>query len=758
MKRKIALAAVLGIILVAVIIFAVLRGMDEFSMRQVSGRLFFDSGTLPAQDYTVGNFVAGWNKDKGGSLSIYSRSQPGKVLWQSIPGESFISAARGRETVTESRGSYNIKDSLVTVCSDQTIDSMLIDDGKLIISGNLSGGAEKTPYTAFLSQTGPSDLRFTVELPEKGYNRTFLTYSSNKDEHFFGFGEQFTYFDMKGRRLPIFCTEQGVGRGAQPVTAGADITAGSGGSWYTTYAGVPQYITSQMRSLYLENYEYSVFDLRQDERVQVQVWSPSMTAHILSGDSPAKLITSYTDFTGRMRPLPGWVTSGAIAGMQGGTEKVIRVYQQLQALGTPVAALWLQDWVGQRVTSFGKQLWWNWEVDESRYPGWDGLVSSLDSKGVRMMTYVSPFLVDVSEKPNSKRNLFKEAESKGYLVKNKAGGTYLIKTAAFNAGLLDLSNPDAYTWMKGIIKEQVIGAGAKGWMADFGEELPYDAVLYSGESASSYHNHYPEAWARLNRETIQEAGMGDEAVFFTRAAYTRSPGYSTLFWEGDQLVSWDGFDGIKTAVTGLLSSGMSGFSFNHSDIGGYTTITNPVMNYHRSKELLMRWMELNAFTTIYRTHEGNLPDANVQFYSDNETLSQFSRFARVYAAWAPYRNRLIQEAAQTGLPVVRHPFIHYPEDPEVYKINSQQFMVGTEFMVVPVLDEGQSRVQAYLPAGEWVHLWSGDTYGDPAKGIYVTAEAPIGQPAVFYRAGSAEGESLAANLRRAGILQPVSAR
>ena len=375
-----------------------------------------------------------------------------------------------------------------------------------------------------------------------------------------------------------------------------------------------------------------------------------------------------------------------------------------------------------------------------------------------MMTYISPFLVDVTEKPNSRRNLYKEAEGQGYLVKNKAGGTYLIKTAAFNAGLLDLSNPDAYNWMKGVIKEQVIGAGAKGWMADFGEELPYDAVLYSGVAASSYHNRYPEVWARLNREAIQEAGLAEEAVFFTRSAYTRSPGYSTLFWEGDQLVSWDNFDGIKTAVTGLLSSGMSGFSFNHSDIGGYTTITNPIMNYHRSKELLMRWMELNAFTTIYRTHEGKLPDANAQFYTDNETLSQFSRFAKVYAAWSSYRSQLVLEAAQTGLPVVRHPFIHYPDDPEVYKISYQQFMVGTEFMVAPVLDKGQSQVARYLPAGEWVHLWSGKKYGDPVKGTYVTVDAPIGKPGVFYRAGSAVGEKFATNLRQAGLLEPINGR
>jgi len=59
--------------------------------------------------------------------------------------------------------------------------------------------------------------------------------------------------------------------------------------------------------------------------------------------------------------------------LQGGTDKVLDAYDELEALGTPVAAVWLQDWVGQRETNFGIQLWWNWELDEDHYPGWDQL-------------------------------------------------------------------------------------------------------------------------------------------------------------------------------------------------------------------------------------------------------------------------------------------------------------------------------------------------------------------------------------------------
>jgi alpha-glucosidase (family GH31 glycosyl hydrolase) len=316
---------------------------------------------------------------------------------------------------------------------------------------------------------------------------------------------------------------------------------------------------------------------------------------------------------------------------------------------------------------------------------------------------------------------------------------------------VDLTNPEARAWMKGVIEDNLVGNGASGWMADFGEGLPYDAVLHSGESAQSYHNRYAEEWAALNREVIEEGGRGEELVFFTRSGYTRSPGESTLFWLGDQLVSWDGHDGIKTAVTGMLSSGLSGYSLQHSDIGGYTAISNPLKDYHRSRELQMRWTELAAFTTVFRTHEGNRPDVNHQIYSDDETLRHFSRLAKVYAAWKPYRKTLVAEASETGLPVVRHPFVHYPRDPEVYGLK-EQFMVGEDVMVAPVLDPGEDTVELYLPAGRWVHLWTGETHGSAGRGLRTTVPAPMGEPAVFYRRGSEVGEDFREELGRRDLL------
>lgn len=150
-------------------------------------------------------------------------------------------------------------------------------------------------------------------------------------------------------------------------------------------------------------------------------------------------------------------------------------------------------------------------------------------------------------------------------------------------------------------------------------------AIFSGEDPITAHNRYPEIWAKLNREFVDEwksSCLGKQKedpqealVFFMRAGFRGSPKWASLFWEGDQMVSWQANDGIKSAVVGLLSSGLSGYAFNHSDIGGYCSVSLPFFKYQRSEELLLRWMELNAFTIVFRTHEVSLLTIMAKVYA-----------------------------------------------------------------------------------------------------------------------------------------------
>lgn len=742
MKRIIRI--LLGLLLLLAAVLAIRWGWGQYAIRPLRGKL---TASLPPQEAAFGAFTLRFD---GKQVTIVPANRPDFALWQSLPGRAFVLAARGQADVQEARGMFRISDRLVARCTAQSLTGLEAAGESVRLTGELACDGENVAYTLIFTALDDRQVAFDLRLADPSFNRLFLTYASDRDEHFWGFGEQFTYLDLKGRRVPIWVSEQGVGRGEQPITLGADLTNnGAGGKWYTTYAPMPHYLTSRLRSLFLETSAYSLFDLRADDFVQVQVWDASLQGRVFYGDSPLELLEIYTAWAGRMPPLPDWLLRGVVVGMQGGTQRVREVYAQLKARDVPVSAFWLQDWVGQRTTSFGKQLWWNWELDEDHYPGWDALQADLEADGVRLMVYVSPFLADVSEKPNARRNLFAEARDLGYLVQDASGAPYMLQNTSFSAALVDLSNPQAYAWYKDVLREQLGRAHAAGWMADFGEALPWDAAVSGDLPAPLLHNRYPELWAQLNRELVDENGQ--EQVFFMRSAYSRSPAYATLFWAGDQLVSWDANDGMQSALTGLLSGGLSGMTLNHADVGGYTTITNPIATYHRDEELLLRWMEWSAFSPLFRTHEGNQPENNVQFYSNERTLNAFARSAKIYAALADYRRALMQQAAEHGWPLMRPLFLHYPDDPQTWGLTSE-YLFGPDLLIAPVFEPGAQSVRVYLPAGEWVHLWSGQTY---TGGQTVEVPAPIGQPGVFYRQGAAVGERLRADLQAAGLLDAL---
>lgn len=566
---------------------------------------------------------------------------------------------------------------------------------------------------------------------------TDLFWEQRPDAHVFGLGVQYSRLDMRGRAVPVLTAEQGVGRGAQPVTRYAEAYGGAGGDWWSTYAPVPGFLSTDLSGLLLTDTAPARFDFRRPGVGSVRVYAPSLHAIAYAAPTPSELIELHTRTTGRMQPLPDWAHAGVVLGVQGGSAKVERVVRDVILSGAPVAAVWLQDWVGNRRVPFGTRLWWDWQRDTHRYPDWHEMLSRLAARGVKVLTYVNPFLAPRQERPNGQPVMFDVAANAGYLVTDASGKPYLTDQGDFVAGLVDLSDQAAGEWYLETLATNLAESGACGWMADFGEGLPFDAHLKGG-SAHEWHNRYPEAWAEFNAELRGRVAdltgrHPDQIVTFFRSGYTRSPGSAGLFWLGDQCVTWDRFDGLASALTGLLSSGFSGFSLQHGDVGGYTSTVAPLPTLVRTPELLARWGELMAFTVMLRSHEGNRPDENVQVYSTPATRNAFARAAELHASWRELRRALMAEAAATGMPVVRHPWLQYPSDPVCASLGSQ-FFLGPDLLVAPVLHEGADSVRAYLPArsGTWRHRYTGERYPS-GPGSWVEVPAPLGQPGVFER-------------------------
>ena len=79
-------------------------------------------------------------------------------------------------------------------------------------------------------------------------------------------------------------------------------------------------------------------------------------------------------------------------------------------------------------------------------------------------------------------------------------------------------------------------------------------------------------------------------------------------------------------------------------------------------------------------------------------------------------------------------------------------MLGRDFMVAPVLEPAVSKVSVYLPAGTWVHVWSGKKYGTAGAGTRLEIDAPLGHPAVFYLATSKHGANFRNRLKAEKLL------
>lgn len=682
-------------------------------------------------------------------LRLVDRSRDDLVVWESPQERAFVFGVLGDVTWTEYRGYFWADTRHDCELVDQEVRSATNDGGRLQISGVLTGCGQQREYTIDV-EPGPvsGDVVFDVRGPRLDALALVSARTSGAAVH--GFGEQYAPFDASGRVIPIVIREQGVGRGLQPLTFLADVTnRGAGGTAEMTYAAWSSFVTGDVRGVELDpgvdaSHAFAVADTRDDASVSLTTWSPEMTAVLTADVTPTELLERRGVTLDRPE-LPDWVLQGAVLGIQGGTAKVRAAVDELRTQGAELSAVWLQDWTGVRKAELGDRLWWTWQLDTEQYPEWDAMVDEFNAEGIRVLTYVNTWLVDAAPKgDDSIRNLFAEAEDQGYLVTEADGETYLLEQGGFEAALVDLTNPDARDWYAEIIATEVLGQGADGFMADFAEGLPFDAVLDQGE-ADVEHNRWPLLWSQTVEEACQRADKPDCVAWF-RAGSGGQAEHAPLFWNGDQMVTYDEHDGMESALLGTFSAGVSGWHVTHTDVGGYTSINAVVTDYVRPPELNRRWAEMEAFGVVMRSHEGNRPADNEQVYDTPETQAAFARMSRLFAALAPYRTEVVDEAVDSGVPALRHGWLMYPGTPAAEQ--DRQFFFGPSVLVAPVFSDGADKVAVTFPPGTWVHLLTGEQYeGDRTTDV----PAPLGTPAAFVEASDENAQDLLDMVASAGL-------
>ncbi|WP_318366041.1 alpha-glucosidase [Enterobacter sp.] len=650
-----------------------------------------------------------------------------RLILRHTPEAACLWVGAGEADIEMFRGNFSIKDRLneKIALPDATVNAHAA--GWTIRFGR--GDAVSATLKIGLDEAGR--LLLTLQNDDASHNRIWLRLAANPEDHIYGCGEQFSYFDLRGKPFPLWTSEQGVGRNKQTlVTWQADCKENAGGDYYWTFFPQPTFVSTQKYYCHLDNSCYMNFDFSAPDYHELAIWENHTTLRVECAPTYITLLEKLTALLGRQPELPDWVYDGVTLGIQGGTDVCQKKLDTMRNAGVKVNGIWAQDWSGVRMTSFGKRVMWNWRWDSNNYPQLDDRIAQWKQEGVQFLSYINPYVA-------SDRDLCAEAGRLGYLAKQANGDDYLVEFGEFYGGVVDLTNPQAFDWFKNVIKKNMIELGCGGWMADFGEYLPTDTYLHNGVSAEIMHNAWPALWAKCNYEALEETGKLGEILFFMRAGSTGSQKYSTMMWAGDQNVDWSLDDGLASVVPAALSLAMSGHGLHHSDIGGYTTL----FDMKRSKELLLRWCDFNAFTPMMRTHEGNRPGDNWQFDSDAETIAHFARMTTVFTTLKPYIKNAVAQNAKTGLPVMRPLFLHYEDDARVYSLK-YQYLFGRDLLVAPVYEEGRDDWTLYLPQDAWINLWTGER----CDGGDVTVAAPLGQPPVFYRADS-EWASLFSTLR-----------
>lgn len=555
------------------------------------------------------------------------------------------------------------------------------------------------------------------------------------DGSFHGFGMQYNATDQRGEKFPLFVNEQGNGR-----TGSGGIAVGDA---HTTYFPMPYYLDVRGFGVLFDTARRVEVDLCASDPsvawIEV-VGGEKIEWTVFHGPSTKDVIRQLAKVVGTPAALPEWAY-GLWIGSQGGRDKVLAEVAALEAADIPVTAMWVQDWGGHRKNfDGGDGVQYRWAPDEVCderdanqqpipgdicYPDIAGMVAGLKARGYRFLAYANPFIVkdlDARFSPNH----FVEMESSGLLMRNNAGDTNLF----FGGNVPqrnshgDLTQPAAREYIKDALRKMVTEYGFDGWMADFSEWTPLDAVVSTGMDAVEVRNTYPTQWQQLTRDVMQELRPDGDWVMFARAGWSGTQGAAQIHWVGDQETNWGVEDGLPTVVPAMLNLGLAGQPYVTHDIAGFARGSGP-----SDEELYMRWTELGAFTPIMRTHEGADKQGNWSWEKSPATTAHFRRFALVHCALRPLFLALSDEAQDTSAPILRHMMLEFPGDPQTFPI-SDQYMIGDTFLVAPVLEQGARVRSVYFPEGTWYHAWT----GEPVEGgRRLTVDAPLGSPPVYAR-------------------------
>jgi alpha-D-xyloside xylohydrolase len=497
-------------------------------------------------------------------------------------------------------------------------------------------------------------LPFSFVRRAGNYSRSVAAvFTLSPGEKIFGCGESFTGLDKRGQKLVLW-TDDANGIQNQGM-----------------YKPIPFFMSNRGYGMFLHtsspvtcdfgNYFNSINSLMLgDDEADIFVFL----------GSPKEILDEYTKVTGKAPMPPLWSFGLWMSRCTYSSEKQVRdVASRLRENKIPCDVLHLD-------TGWFETDWrCDYQFSTSRFTDPQKMINDLKKNGFQISLWQLPYFVP-------KNTLFPELVEKGLVVRDAKGNL------PYEDAVLDFSNPATVEWYQGKLANLLkMGVGAI--KVDFGEAAPDNGIYASGRTGFYEHNLYPlrynKAVADITKKTT------GENIIWARSTWAGSQRYP-IHWGGD---AENTDDGMSAELRGGLSLGLCGFSFWSHDVGGFVG--------KASEDLYRRWLAFGMLTSHSRCH-GTAPKEPWN-YSD-AFMNDFRRIDEMKYQLMPYVYAQAKDSSERGLPMLRALFVEFPEDPGSWLIDDE-YLLGSSLLVAPLMHEGSTGRDVYLPPGNWIDYQSG---------------------------------------------------
>ena len=575
-----------------------------------------------------------------------------------------------------------------------TIDGCTLPIGRVVSQTAIANGLElrqrlgRRTITARVTLKAPGVARYEVIDWDGTPPTETRVAAASADEQFYGFGEKFNSLDQAGKVVRVLTSD----------------TPGDKGDH--SYKVAPWFISSRGYGFHLDSTAESEFDLRATatDRYTAKLAFSTLAVNLVGGPTPRDVLTRYTGYTGRSPLPPPWVFGPWIssdAWRDGG--EVRYVVERMLAERIPGSVFVFDSpWeiayndFTWNTTQFGA----GGTYDGQFYPGFASLadmMTFLRRRGLKVVVWLTPFVnVRSNDEAVAGQNLgraaiYDTAATNGYFVRSSPGGPPLVSTWWKGDGSpIDFTNPAARTWFQSQLHQLVDASGGAiaGFKTDDGEAdyIPLGASYSDGRTGVEMRNGYCVEYLAAAWNVL-----GSNGVVFARSGFTGTQAYPGV-WAGDNEPNFGTGNGLPSVVSAGLSAAMSGYAIWGSDIGGYQD-TNPSSS---PADLFMRWTQFGALSPVMQLHRQVGAGLQYPWSYGQAALDNYRSYAQLHTALFPYLYGYARQASVDGIPLIRPlPLI----DPS--ERDADEYWLGGELLVAPILAKDATTRTVYLPRGGW---------------------------------------------------------